>query len=113
MKFGGAQLNVTQTRMEEQSIELQVAGEVRQALREFESTRESLAEIVREVLPEAINSYESIKLQKKERPDFDILFVLNSRQEYNNAVRQYREFQIRHRRAMLALNTVVGRRILP
>lgn len=108
-----ARLNVNQTRIEEKSIEFQVMTEVGQAIREFDSTRESLREIVRDVLPEAKNSYESTKLQQKERADFDVLFVLNSRQEYNNAVRQYRDFQIRHRRSMLALNTAVGLRLLP
>ena len=33
--------------------------------------------------------------------------------DYNQVVKQYLDTAVRHRRSMLSLNTVVGRRILP
>ena len=36
---------------------------------------------------------------------------LEAQQDFNDVVRQYRDALIRHRRAMLDLNTAVGERI--
>ncbi len=45
--------------------------------------------------------------------EISALDYLNAQREYNEVVRQYRDSLIRHRRAMLKLNTMVGARILP
>jgi cobalt-zinc-cadmium efflux system outer membrane protein len=108
-----AELNVTQSKVELDALALKVATEVRQAIQEYELTSVAVRDVARVVLPDVKRAYESIKLQHTEREDIDILMVLTSRQEYNDAVRRYRDFQVRHRRAMLSLNTAVGRRVLP
>ena len=42
-----------------------------------------------------------------------ILEYLDAQQEYNEVVRLYRDALVRHRRAMLDLNTAVGTRVVP
>jgi cobalt-zinc-cadmium efflux system outer membrane protein len=42
-----------------------------------------------------------------------VLSHLEGQRQYNEVVRQYLDALIRHRRAMLRLNTAVGQRILP
>jgi cobalt-zinc-cadmium efflux system outer membrane protein len=108
-----AELNVTQSKIERDALAFKVVTEVRQAIQEYELTSVAVRDVARVVLPDVKRAYESIRLQHTEREDVDILMVLASRQEYNDAVRRYRDFQVRHRRAMLSLNTAVGRRVLP
>ena len=38
---------------------------------------------------------------------------LDAQLEYNATVKQYLDTAVRHRRSMLSLNTVVGRRVMP
>jgi cobalt-zinc-cadmium efflux system outer membrane protein len=45
--------------------------------------------------------------------EVDALAYLNAQRSYNDIVRQYRDTVVRHRRSMLRLNTVIGRRLLP
>ena len=44
--------------------------------------------------------------------ELDVVTYLNAEREYNDYVRMYIESLLRHRRAMLTLNTVVGRKAL-
>ena len=41
------------------------------------------------------------------------IVVLNAQRKYNEAVKDYLDAAVRHRRSMLDLNTVVGQRIMP
>lgn len=107
-----AGLNVEQTRTEVAALERRVAAEVREVERQYALTRDQVRRIDRDVLPAA----------RRLRDDTLELFVAgevtaveadDARKEYNQAVRQYRDTLIRHRRSMLALNTAVARRVLP
>ena len=42
-----------------------------------------------------------------------MLDYLDAQQDFNEVVRQYRDALVRHRRAILDLNTAVGERVLP
>ena len=42
-----------------------------------------------------------------------VLDYLDAQLDYNQIVKQYLDTAVRHRRSMLSLNTVVGRRIMP
>jgi cobalt-zinc-cadmium efflux system outer membrane protein len=107
-----ARLNVAQTRTELEALELRIAGEVRQAEREYAFSLRAVDEIERTLLPTArqvlSETNELLGLGEVGFVEF-----LNARREHNEIVRQYRDAAIRHRRAALALNTAVGRRILP
>jgi outer membrane protein, heavy metal efflux system len=49
----------------------------------------------------------------KEAGAKSVLDYLNAQLDYNQTVKQYLDTAVRHRRSMLSLNTVVGRRIMP
>ncbi|QDV34317.1 TolC family protein [Tautonia plasticadhaerens] len=107
-----AKLNVEQTKVELTSQERQVVAEVIQAEREYLVSR-AAAERLRQVSrPAAEQILETAKLRYR-AGEQDLLYVLNAYREYNGFVRQYLSTWLRYRRAMLSLNTAVGRRILP
>jgi cobalt-zinc-cadmium efflux system outer membrane protein len=107
-----ARLNVDQTRTEMAALELRVVTEVRQAVREYAVTRASVEKVERELLPFARQVVDEA-LKAYRLGEGPLLDYLNARREYNEIIRQFRDTAIRHRRAMLALNTAVGRRLLP
>jgi cobalt-zinc-cadmium efflux system outer membrane protein len=107
-----AQLNVSQTRTEMAALELRVRTEVRQAEREYVVTRESVEKVERDLLPSAHQVVDEA-LSDYHLGEGPLLDYLNARRDFNDIVRQFRDTAIRHRRAMLALNTAIGRRLLP
>ena len=89
-----------------------VVSDVQMPEMEYQLTRSAVERIDRVLRPAA-----KLVLQKS-RDRFEIgqedpLVFLATRQEYNTVVKQYLDTLVRHRRAMLDLNTAVGRRILP
>jgi cobalt-zinc-cadmium efflux system outer membrane protein len=107
-----AALNVDQTLNEVAAMERRVAAEVRAVEREYALTRDQLLMIDRDLLP-AARRLRDDTLELFIGGEVTALDADNARKEYNQAVRQYRDTLIRHRRGMLALNTAVARRILP
>jgi len=108
-----AKLNVGQTRVQLAALERQVALEVRQAEQEYAVTRDYVRQLETGLLASAKQAEQDTwKLFRSgELPDITSWMVVQ--REYNDAVRQYRDTAVRHRRSMLALDTVVGSRILP
>ncbi|HEX8200175.1 MAG TPA: TolC family protein, partial [Isosphaeraceae bacterium] len=107
-----ARLNVAQTQVELAALERQVVAEVEQAAQEYVVTRDAVERLRRDLLPAARNVLSVAYLRYREGEE-DVVTFLNARGAYNDVVRQYRDFSVRHRRSMLNLNTAVGRRILP
>lgn len=106
-----AKMNVTQTQIEVGALEQRIVAEVRRAYGQYTLTRDSLARYQRELIPSATQVLdESMRLYKGGEADFATF--LNARRDYNEAVRLYLDVSIRHRRAVLNLNTVVGARIV-
>jgi cobalt-zinc-cadmium efflux system outer membrane protein len=107
-----AKLNVTQSQLELQRMERQASTEVRQALHEYEVTTRIIKRIHDKLEPAARlvrdATYRLYAGGVNNRIDY-----LNAQREYQDIVKQYLDTLIRHRRSMLALNTVVGQRILP
>ncbi len=107
-----ARLNVTQTQAELLALEDKVVYEVRQAERQYTVTRVAIARIEHSLLPKARKEHDRITnlyLAGKA----DELAFLTAERDYDQIVRQYRDALVRHRRAMLRLNTAVGSRIMP
>ena len=107
-----ANIEVRQTQTEVQGAEQQVINEVRQAATDYAVSRQSVERYERDILPGS----RSVRAEKQRlftsgREGIDVW--LAARKDYNDVVRQYREVLLRHRRAMLKLNTVVGQRLLP
>ncbi len=107
-----AGLNVDQTLNEVAAMERRVEAEVREVERAYILTREQLFKIDRDLLP-AARRLRDDSLELFVGGEITALEADTARKDYNQAVRQYRETLIRHRRGMLALNTALGRRIMP
>ncbi len=104
--------NVIQTQMEVAAIERTVAAEVENAALEYHSSRAAVERIERSTLPRAEHRLEDIRRLYSEGQE-NLDRYLNAQRDFNEVVRQYRDALLRHRRAMLALNTVVGLRLMP
>jgi cobalt-zinc-cadmium efflux system outer membrane protein len=107
-----AKLNVTQTQIQLASVERQVMTEVAQAYQEYQNSLIMVRRMEENVLPDAEtvlnDSYRLYQGGEK-----DVTYYLNAQRDYNDVVKQYLDTMVRHRRSMLALNTVLGQRILP
>jgi cobalt-zinc-cadmium efflux system outer membrane protein len=108
-----ARLNITQTQIQLAAIEKHVVIEVRQAEREYATTRAYLDLIERSVLVSSRAALEDTRKLFVAGELADVTRLLAVQKEYNDSVRQYRDTAIRHRRSMLGLNTAVGSAILP
>jgi outer membrane protein, heavy metal efflux system len=107
-----SRLNVNQTLTEVAAMERKLAAEVRDAERQYHVTRELVRKIEADLLPPARRLRDDT-LELFVKGELTAVEADNARQEYNQVVRRYRDTLIRHRRSMLTLNTVVGRRVLP
>jgi len=107
-----AAVNVDQSRLEMQAVERRVMSELEDAREEYEVSRQMIDRIEKRLLPDA-RRVRDLSLQASEQAGGDAYAYLIAQRDYQDLVRQYRDALVRHRRAMLKLNTVVGLRILP
>jgi outer membrane protein, heavy metal efflux system len=107
-----AVINISQVKTELASLEQRVIAEVRKAEREYALTRAAVERIERDMLPDAAR-VRGIAFRRFTLGEVDAIAYLNAQRAYQEAVRQYRDTAVRHRRSMLRLNTVVGQRVLP
>ena len=107
-----SKLNVSQTQTDLSSLEQRVIFEVRQADRQYAVTRTAVERIERSLLPNARLEHDRANRLYGEGKADELTF-LNAEHEYDQVVRLYRDTLVRHRRAMLRLNTAVGVRIVP
>ena len=106
-----ARVNVKQTQTEVAAIERAAIQDVQVAEREYLTASKAVERFETSILPGA-----RILLQEAKRlygGEANVLQYLESIQDYNNNARSYLDALVRLRRAMLDLNTAVGRRILP
>jgi outer membrane protein, heavy metal efflux system len=107
-----AKINVTQSQMQLADLERQAQIDVEEAVQEYEVTRREVIELHDEVNPRAKQVRDEVERLYKEGAK-SVLDFLDAQLEYNQTVKQYLDTAVRHRRSMLSLNTVVGRRIMP
>jgi cobalt-zinc-cadmium efflux system outer membrane protein len=107
-----SQLNADQSKFELANQEKQVVYDVSEAIREYDLSLNSVVEYKREVLP-ASSAVRDAAFRRWQGGETSALDYLEAQQDYNDVVRQYRDALVRHRRAMLDLNTAVGSRIIP
>jgi cobalt-zinc-cadmium efflux system outer membrane protein len=107
-----AKLNVSQTQLELLELERQTMIDVAKAAEEYETTRREVAEFRNDVLPVARQVHDdAVRLyQSGATSSIDLL---NAELAFSTVVKQYLDTAIGHRQSMLALNTAVGKRILP
>ena len=107
-----ARINVAQSQVELAEREQQVANEVRQTEREYALTRAAVQRIEGKLIP-AVTRLRDDVYRLYIQGEEEAIVYLNAQREFNEASRQYRDMLVRHRRAMLRLNTAVGQRFLP
>jgi cobalt-zinc-cadmium efflux system outer membrane protein len=107
-----SRLNVVQTQVEIASLERLIVHEVEEAIREFELSRDVVINLEREVVP-ASRRVRNSAMERWQGGETSVLEYFEAQRDYNEVVKQYRNALVRHRRAMLDLNTTVGTRILP
>jgi outer membrane protein, heavy metal efflux system len=107
-----AKINVTQTELELGDLERQAQIDVEEAVLEYQVTRQEVDELRQHVEPPARQVLDNVfKLWQDGASS--VLDYLDAQQDYNQVVKQYLDTAVRHRRSMLSLNTVVGRKIMP
>ena len=106
-----AKLNAEQSLVEVVDQEKQVIYDVQEAIREYEQSRISIGEYLNEIIPASRVVLKSA-YSGWQGGETSILEYLDAQQDFNDVVRQYRDALVRHRRAMLDLNTAVGHRVV-
>ena len=94
------------------NIERQVVTEVQQALYEYQVTRRMVDRIRNELEPAARQVRDDTRRLYR-GGEVNVVVFLGAQREYQDIVKQYLDTAVRHRRSMLALNTVLGRRVFP
>jgi cobalt-zinc-cadmium efflux system outer membrane protein len=107
-----AKINKDQTQVQAASIERTVMSDVLNAAQELEQSLISVQEFRNEIIP-ANKRMRDAARQLYEKGETSVLDYLEAQLAFNEVVKQYRDAMVRHRRAMLDLNTAVGERILP
>jgi outer membrane protein, heavy metal efflux system len=107
-----AKINVTQSELQLSDLERQAQIDVEEAVLEYEVTRREVAELSEHVVPPAPQVRDN-KAKLLQDGLVSVLDYLDAQQDFNQVVKQYLDTAVRHRRSMLSLNTVVGRRIMP
>jgi cobalt-zinc-cadmium efflux system outer membrane protein len=106
-----AQVNVTQTQIEQKGLELQAIREVQEAAAEYASSRDIVARYEREILEDARSlREEKQRLYASGQVGLDVF--LEARKDYNEVVRDYIEALARQRRDGFKLNTALGQRFV-
>jgi cobalt-zinc-cadmium efflux system outer membrane protein len=107
-----AKMNVTQSQLELSNIERQTVTDVQQALYEFQVTAKMVDRIRNELEP-AARQVRDDTMRLYRGGEVNVVVFLQEQRNYQDIVKQYLDTLIRHRRAMLALNTVLGQRVFP
>ena len=107
-----ARINIHQSEVQLADRQRQVIAEVQQALGEYRISGRIVAEIREGVLPVLKRAIADRGVLLREG-EVDVFRLLDQRRIYNDRAKAYVDSSVRHRKAMLTLNTVVGRRILP
>jgi outer membrane protein, heavy metal efflux system len=106
-----AKHNVVQTRFELLGAERQAVTDVQQAVVEYHVSLKAVQSSITSIR-EAEDVLATAKFRYEKGED-NVLTYLLARKDYNDQVKTYRDFLVRHRRSMLDLNTAVGQRIMP
>jgi cobalt-zinc-cadmium efflux system outer membrane protein len=107
-----AELNVSQTHVEMDHAVRLVQDEVSDAVREFDLSRQAMIDSETEILPSS-RRVRDAAYRRWQGGETSIVEFLDAQRDFNGRVREYRDAIVRHRRAVLDLNTAVGARLLP
>ena len=107
-----AKINISQTEIQVASAERIVQSDVLNAVLELEQSSVAVSEFRREIIPVS-KRVRDAAWNRFKGGQTSALEFLAAQQDYNDQVRAYRDAMVRHRQAILDLNTAVGERVLP
>jgi cobalt-zinc-cadmium efflux system outer membrane protein len=107
-----ARLTVGQTQLQVEELERRIQSEVQREERLLAVTGSAIRRLEQSSLPRAEQTLRTSR-ERLAAGEEDLIAYLGALRDYNEIVRQYRDTLVRHRRAMLRLNTVLGMRLLP
>jgi cobalt-zinc-cadmium efflux system outer membrane protein len=107
-----AKLNVYQTELQKESVKRHVQDDVLDAIREFDLSLQNVVRTEEVVLP-AAREVRDAAFRRWQQKAISAIEYLDAQRVFNDTVKSFRDALIRHRRAMLDLNTAVGERVLP
>ncbi len=107
-----AKINVSQSEVQLASAERVVIGDVLDAAQELEQSLVAVAQFRGEIIP-AGRAVRDSAFRRWQGGEIAMPEFLDAQSDFNDLVRQYRDALVRHRRAILDLNTAVGERVLP
>ncbi len=86
--------------------------EVQDAFAEYQTTLRIVTDIRNRVLPPLKRAI-AYRERLHREGEVDVFGYLNQKRNFNEKAKAYLDSSVRHRKAMLMLNTAVGQRILP
>jgi outer membrane protein, heavy metal efflux system len=107
-----AKINITQTELQVASAERVVINDVLNAALELEQSMVAVSEFRKEIIPVS-KKVRDAAYKRFTGGQTSALEYLAAQQDFNDQVRAYRDALVRHRQAILDLNTAVGERVLP
>jgi cobalt-zinc-cadmium efflux system outer membrane protein len=107
-----AKINVTQSELQLGDLERQTEIDIEAAVQEYEVSKRLVDELREHIVPPGREDLERVS-RRYQAGDSSILEYLDAQQDFNQIVKQYLDTAVRHRRSMLSLNTVVGKKIMP
>ncbi len=107
-----ARINITQSHVQLTDRERIAENEVHQALAEYLISRRIASDIRNRILPPLKRAIDQRRRLHREG-ETDVYGYYNQMRNYNEKAKAYLDSTVRHRKAMLMLNTAVGQRILP
>jgi outer membrane protein, heavy metal efflux system len=107
-----AKINITQTEIQVASAERVVQNDVLNAVLELEQSLVAVSEFRKEIIPVSRRVREAA-YKRFTGGQTSALEFLAAQQDFNDQVRAYKDAMVRHRQAILDLNTAVGERVLP
>ncbi len=107
-----SEVNISRTQVELTGLERQIVTEVQVAAQEYFGTLHDLRQLEREILPLVLRKRDRVE-RKYRAGEISESEYLSSLGQHSSSIQHYRRLLVRHRRSMLAVNTAVGRRIMP
>ena len=107
-----ARINIEQSKVQLAAMQHRAITQVRQALNEYQVSREIVGRIRAQVEP-ALNRTVEARSRLFQEGEATIFTFFDAQRRYNDNVKAYLDSAVRHRKAMLQLNTSVGQRVLP
>ena len=107
-----AKINIQQTEIQVASAERVVINDVLNAAQELEQSLVAVVQFRGDIIPTSRKVRDAAYIRFR-RGATSVLEYLVAQQDFNDVVRAYRDALVRHRAAILDLNTAVGERVLP